>query len=94
MIAATKIVLDPGNVLAWLIVGLIAGAIAGRLTRGRGYGCIGDIILGLVGAFIGGLIVNPFLHGTHNFHFIGTTVVALLGAVVLILALRVVRRIL
>jgi uncharacterized membrane protein YeaQ/YmgE (transglycosylase-associated protein family) len=93
MIAAVKVVLDPGNVLAWLVAGLLAGAIAGRITRGRGYGCIGDIILGLVGAFVGGIVVSPFLHGTHQLHFIGTTVVALLGAVILILVLRLVRRI-
>ena len=45
-----------GSLIAWLIVGLIAGWFAGTVTRGRGFGCIVDIILGLVGAVIGGWI--------------------------------------
>lgn len=88
------IVLAPGNVIAWLLVGLIAGALAGLLTRGRGYGCLGDIIVGLVGAFVGGLVVTPFVHPTHAYGFIATVVVAVVGAVVLILALRAIRTIL
>jgi uncharacterized membrane protein YeaQ/YmgE (transglycosylase-associated protein family) len=79
--------LHPGNVIAWLAVGLLAGAIAGRVTRGRGYGCIGDILLGLAGAFVGGLVVSPFIHGTA--HFLGTLAVALIGAVAVLLLVRV-----
>lgn len=86
--------LHPGNVLAWIVVGLIAGALAGMLTRGRGFGCIGDIIVGLIGAFVGGLIISPFVHPTHTYGFWATVLVALIGAVVLILGLRVVRSIL
>ena len=46
--------LEPGGLLAWLIVGLVAGFLASRVIRGGGYGLIGDIIVGIVGAFIGG----------------------------------------
>jgi uncharacterized membrane protein YeaQ/YmgE (transglycosylase-associated protein family) len=81
----------PGNIIAWLFVGLIAGALAGRIARGKGYGCLGDIILGLVGSVIGGLIINPFIKGSIATDFLGTTSVALLGALVLILAVRAVR---
>lgn len=94
MLAAMHVVLSPGNILAWLIVGLIAGALAGLLTRGRGYGCLGDIVVGLVGSVLGGLLVGSFVHGSRVFHFVGTTLVALLSAVVLILVLRLIRAIL
>jgi uncharacterized membrane protein YeaQ/YmgE (transglycosylase-associated protein family) len=86
--------LHPGNVLAWILVGLLAGALAGMLTRGRGFGCLGDIIVGLIGAFLGGLIVSPFVKPTHTFGFWTTVLLAVIGAVVLILGLRAVRTIL
>jgi uncharacterized membrane protein YeaQ/YmgE (transglycosylase-associated protein family) len=88
------LVLHPGNILAWILVGLIAGALAGRLTRGRGYGCIGDIVVGLIGSFVGGLIISPFVHPTHTAGFLATVLVAIIGAVVLILALRAIRSVL
>jgi len=46
----------PQSVIAWVIIGLIAGWLAGKVSRGRGFGCIADIILGMVGAIIGGWI--------------------------------------
>ena len=86
------VVLSPGNFLAWILVGLIAGAVAGRLTRGRGYGCIGDIIVGLIGAVVGGYIVSLFVgNATHTYGFLATTLVAILGAVVLLVLLRLIR---
>jgi uncharacterized membrane protein YeaQ/YmgE (transglycosylase-associated protein family) len=88
------VILDPGSVFAWLLAGLVAGAIAGRITRGRGYGCCQDIVLGLIGAFLGGLIVSPFIHGRYIAHFLGTTAIALIGALALILALRFISRVL
>ena len=50
--------LQPGGILAWLVVGLVAGFLAGKVMSGAGYGIIGDIIVGIVGAFLGGLIAN------------------------------------
>ncbi|HLJ66922.1 MAG TPA: GlsB/YeaQ/YmgE family stress response membrane protein [Chloroflexota bacterium] len=91
--AVLTLTLHPGNVLAWLLVGLLAGAIAGRLTRGRGFGCIGDIVVGLIGSFIGGLIVAPFVKQTTTAGFLGTLLVALIGALVLLIGLRVLRSI-
>jgi uncharacterized membrane protein YeaQ/YmgE (transglycosylase-associated protein family) len=78
--------LQPGGVLAWLLVGLLAGAIAGRLVRGRGYGCIVDVVVGIVGAFIGGALLGGFIHGTAGFW--ESLVVALIGAIVLLAALN------
>ena len=48
----------PGGILAWLVVGLISGWLAGLFMRGRGYGMIWDIVIGLIGAFVGGLICS------------------------------------
>ena len=80
-------VLDPGGLLAWLIVGLIAGFLASALMRGGGYGLIGDIVIGVVGAFIGGLLVDV-LAPNESFGFWGTVLVALIGACILIAILR------
>jgi uncharacterized membrane protein YeaQ/YmgE (transglycosylase-associated protein family) len=85
------LILNPGGVIAWLAVGLLAGAIAGRLARGRGYGCLPDIILGLIGAFVGGLIVSAFVNSNKTAGFFGTLGVAVLGALVLIIAVRTIR---
>ena len=49
------VVLSPGGIIAWLFVGLIAGWLAGLMMKGSGYGVIGDILVGLVGSFLGGL---------------------------------------
>lgn len=86
-IGLESVVLNPGGWIAWLIVGLLAGAIAGRLVRGRGYGCLVDIIVGIVGSFIGGIVVGLFVPGT-AYGFIGSLIVAILGAVILLAVLR------
>jgi uncharacterized membrane protein YeaQ/YmgE (transglycosylase-associated protein family) len=83
--------LQPGNVIAWIFVGLIAGAIAGRLAAGRGFGCLGDIVLGLVGALVGGLVISAFVSGKHVEGFLGTTGVAVAGAVILLVGIRIIR---
>lgn len=80
-------VLNPGGWLAWLVIGLLAGAIAGRIVRGRGYGCLLDIFIGVLGAFIGGAVVSLFLP-ENTYGFIGTLIVATLGAIVLLAFVR------
>jgi uncharacterized membrane protein YeaQ/YmgE (transglycosylase-associated protein family) len=84
-------VLDPGGLLAWLLVGLIAGFLASALMRGGGYGLVGDIVIGIVGAFIGGLLVDVLAPG-EAFGFWGTVLVALIGACILIAILRAISR--
>ena len=42
------------GLIGWILIGLIAGWLAGKISRGEGYGCIADIVLGLVGSFVGG----------------------------------------
>ena len=80
--------LQPGGVLSWMLIGLIAGAVAGRVVRGRGYGCIVDILVGIAGAFIGGALLGGFIQGTAGFW--ESLVVALIGAIVLLAALNLV----
>ena len=81
--------LNPGGCLGWVAAGLIAGWLAGLATRGHGFGCLGDIVLGLVGAFIGLLLLGVYDSITHTiafsgqFGFVGTTAVAFLGALIL-----------
>jgi uncharacterized membrane protein YeaQ/YmgE (transglycosylase-associated protein family) len=75
-------VLSASHILLWLVIGLIAGWLAGQVMSGSGYGIIGDIVVGLIGAFIGGFIVDHFLH--KSFGFIGSLIVAFIGACILV----------
>ncbi|HUI74242.1 MAG TPA: GlsB/YeaQ/YmgE family stress response membrane protein [Candidatus Acidoferrum sp.] len=72
----------PRGLFAWLLLGLIAGWLAGKLARGRGYGCITDIILGLIGAVIGGWIFTKL--GVFGGGFLYSLAAATLGAVILV----------
>ena len=79
--------LNPGGILAWLIVGLIAGWLAGQFMKGSGYGVVGDIVMGVIGAFVGGLLFSFLLPGS-SVGLLGSIVVAFIGAVVLIALVR------
>jgi uncharacterized membrane protein YeaQ/YmgE (transglycosylase-associated protein family) len=79
--------LNPGGLLAWLFVGLIAGWLAGQFMKGGGYGLVGDIVVGLIGAFVGGLLFSFLMPGS-DVGLIGSIVVAFIGAIVLIAILR------
>jgi uncharacterized membrane protein YeaQ/YmgE (transglycosylase-associated protein family) len=86
-VLASNINLEPGSWLAWIVVGLIAGAIAARVVAGRGFGCLADIVVGVAGAIIGGFVLSLFgVSGT--FGFLGSIVVAFLGAAVLLAGLK------
>lgn len=78
--------LQPGGILAWIVVGLIAGWLTGLLMRRGGYGVIGDLIVGLLGALIGGFLVGLVYHGSVG--IVGSIVVAVIGAVILVAVLR------
>ncbi|TMD08598.1 MAG: GlsB/YeaQ/YmgE family stress response membrane protein [Chloroflexi bacterium] len=85
-----NIVFEPRGILAWLLIGLLAGALAGRVVRGRGYGCLLDIVIGIAGSVIGGALLGYFVQGDAG--FFETLVVSFLGAVVLLAFLRLVTR--
>lgn len=74
----------PQGLLAWIFLGLLAGWLAGKLSRGRGYGCIADIVLGLLGSVIGGWVFTKLgiVHGSGS--FIYSLAAATLGAVILV----------
>ncbi len=75
----------------WIIVGLIAGWLAGKIMRGSGYGVIGDILLGIIGAIVGSWLLG-FLHIGLRGGFLTTILVATLGAVILVALARILRR--
>jgi uncharacterized membrane protein YeaQ/YmgE (transglycosylase-associated protein family) len=79
--------LDPGGIIAWLVVGLIAGWLAGLVMKGGGYGVIGDIVIGIVGAFVGGFVFS-LITGGGTAGFWGSIAVAFVGALILIAIVR------
>jgi uncharacterized membrane protein YeaQ/YmgE (transglycosylase-associated protein family) len=80
------------DLLTLLIVGLVAGLLASVVVGGVGYGILGDIVIGIVGAFLGSWLFSA-LHIQVPFGGIGGTIfVAFIGAVVLLLLLRVIRK--
>ena len=83
--------LNPGGLLAWLIVGLVAGFLASRVMRGGGYGLIGDIVVGIIGAFLGGWLAGLLGIGG-SYGLIGSIVIAFIGACILLAILHAVSR--
>ena len=80
------------GIIGWILIGLLAGWLAGKIARGRGFGCIGDIILGLIGSLLGGWIFGllGIWHG--NGGVIGSIIVAFIGAVILVWITRLIKR--
>jgi uncharacterized membrane protein YeaQ/YmgE (transglycosylase-associated protein family) len=81
--------LSATDLILWLIIGLVAGWLAGQVMSGHGYGVVGDIVVGLVGALIGGFLVNHFFH--KSFGLIGSLIVAFIGALILVAILHLIR---
>ncbi|HST88202.1 MAG TPA: GlsB/YeaQ/YmgE family stress response membrane protein [Ktedonobacterales bacterium] len=78
--------LNAGGCISWAVAGLLAGWLAGLLARGRGFGCLGDILLGLVGAVVGLFLLNLVGFSLPpELGFWGTTLVAFVGAFILAL---------
>lgn len=77
--------------LIWfLLVGLVAGWLAGKLTRGSGFGVLGDIVIGVIGAYIGGFLFRQV--GVAAGGTLGSIVVATIGAVVLVILVRALKK--
>ena len=79
------------TILAWIIVGLVAGVLASLVMGGTGYGIVGDIIIGIVGAFVGGWIFSKLGVSTPFAGLAGTIFVAFIGAIALLFVLRLLR---
>ncbi len=79
------------DILTWLIVGLVAGVLASLAVGGTGYGIIGDIVVGIVGAFVGGFVFRALHINSPIGGLGGVILVAFIGAIVLLLILRLIR---
>jgi uncharacterized membrane protein YeaQ/YmgE (transglycosylase-associated protein family) len=91
-LAATVLAdLSVSTIIWWLVVGLIAGFLAGLVMRGGGFGIVGDIIAGIIGAFIGGWLFS-LLGISAGGGLIGSIIVAFVGACILIGILRLISR--
>jgi uncharacterized membrane protein YeaQ/YmgE (transglycosylase-associated protein family) len=78
------------SLVLMLVVGVVAGWLAGQLVRGTGYGLIGDLIIGVIGAFIGSWLL-PQLNIHIGYGIVGAIITAAIGAVLLLIILRLVR---
>ena len=79
------------GLLAWIIVGLIAGWLAGQVMKGGGYGVLVDIILGLLGGLLGGWLFGQLGLGAGG-GMVGSIIVAFIGAVILVGITRLIKR--
>jgi len=78
-------------IIVWLIIGAIAGWLAGQLVKGGGFGLIGDIVVGIVGALIGGWLAGV-LGISIGSGYVASMITAVIGAVILLLIVRAIKR--
>jgi uncharacterized membrane protein YeaQ/YmgE (transglycosylase-associated protein family) len=81
------------GILSWIVVGLIAGWLAGSVMRGRGFGIVGNIIIGILGALIGGFLAQALFKipdAVNGFNLL-SVLIAAVGAIILIAILRLFR---
>jgi len=83
--------MDPQSIIVWLIVGAIAGWLAGMVVKGGGFGLIGDIVVGIIGAVIAGWLL-PRVGIIIGGGIIAAIIDAFIGAVILLIILRLVKR--
>jgi len=83
-----------GDIFVWVLVGGVAGWLASLVVRGTGLGLLGDIVVGILGAFLGSFVLSKLLPSVFNFtggftgFTLGSLIVAFVGAVVLLLVVR------
>ena len=83
--------MDPQALIIWLLIGAIAGWLAGQIMKGGGFGLVGDIVVGIIGAFFAGALF-PRL-GVHlGGDILGAIISAAIGACLLLFLIRVVKR--
>ncbi|HCC79239.1 MAG TPA: GlsB/YeaQ/YmgE family stress response membrane protein [Anaerolineae bacterium] len=78
------------NLLSWIIVGLLAGWLAGLVVKGGGYGCFGDIVVGVIGGLLGGFLASYIFHIGDPMSGINlqSILIAFVGAVIFVFLLR------
>jgi len=77
--------MDITSLLIWLIVGAIAGWLAGQIMKGGGFGLVGDIVVGIIGALLGGFLLGGFFA---SLGIIGALITAVIGAVILLFVVK------
>jgi uncharacterized membrane protein YeaQ/YmgE (transglycosylase-associated protein family) len=78
------------DLILFLLIGIVAGWLAGKLTKGRGFGLIGDLVIGVLGALIGGWVFSQL--GIAAGGILGSLVTALIGAVLLLFVVRLLKK--
>jgi uncharacterized membrane protein YeaQ/YmgE (transglycosylase-associated protein family) len=80
------------GIIAWVVAGLIAGWLTGKTMKGSGYGFFGDILLGILGAVVGGFLARHLLGVDTGSSFWLTVLIALGGAIILVAIVRLIKR--
>jgi uncharacterized membrane protein YeaQ/YmgE (transglycosylase-associated protein family) len=83
--------MDPVIIVIWLVIGAVAGWLAGQIVKGGGFGLVGDIVVGIIGSVVAGWLlprVGLYIGGG----FIAEVINAVIGAVILLLVVRLVKR--
>ncbi|MGZ3409612.1 MAG: GlsB/YeaQ/YmgE family stress response membrane protein [Xanthobacteraceae bacterium] len=85
--------MEPQSVVIWLVIGLIAGWLAGKIVHGSGFGIVGDIVVGIIGAVIAGwLLPRIGVTGIVGQPFINAVIFSSIGAITLLVLLRLLKR--
>jgi uncharacterized membrane protein YeaQ/YmgE (transglycosylase-associated protein family) len=82
--------MDTQSLIVFLIIGVVAGFLAGKIMKGGGFGLVGDLVLGVIGAFVGGWVFG--LLGILPVGILGTLISATVGAVLLLYLIRLVKK--
>lgn len=82
--------MNPWELIAWLLIGLVAGWLAGVLVKGHGFGVLGDIVVGIIGAVLGGFLFGML--GVTPLGLLGSILTATFGAVVLLVLAKSLRK--
>lgn len=84
--------IDINTLIVWLVVGAIAGWLAGVIVKGYGFGIIGNIVVGIIGAVIGGWLL-PRLGISIGEGMVGAIITAVIGAIILLIVIGFIRRV-
>ena len=79
------------KIVLWLLIGALAGWLAGKFMKGGGFGVIGNVVLGIVGAVVGGFLFG--LIGLETTNWIGSLVTATVGAIAVLGLVRVIKKV-
>ena len=82
--------MEPQSLIIWLVIGGVAGWLAGQIMKGYGFGLVGNVIVGIVGSVIGGWLFGTYAVGVSG--ILGAIIGATIGAVILLFLIRLVRR--